>query len=75
MVGSRSSVSSVATHLHELNPGILNVHCIAHHTALHWSVQAGNEIPYLKKVKDWLAALWEHFYYSLVQAASLVEVH
>ena len=70
MVGSRSGV---ATRLRELNPGILNVHCIAHRLSLA-TTQAGNQIPYLKKVKDWLAALWKHFHYSSVRAASLVEV-
>ena len=70
MVGTRSGV---ATHLHELNPSILNVHCIAHRLSLA-TAQAGNQIPYLKKVKDWLAALWKHFHYSSVRAASLVEV-
>ena len=65
--------SGVAASLGELNPGILNVHCVAHRLALA-TAQAGNQIPYLKKVKDWLAALWKYFHFSSVQAASLVEV-
>ena len=51
MVGSRSGV---AAHLRELNPGILNIYCVAHCLELA-TAQAGNQIPYLKKVKDWLA--------------------
>ena len=70
MVGSRSGV---ATRFKDINPGVLNVHCIAHRLALA-TAQAGNQIAYLKKVNDWLAALWKHFHYSPVRAASLREV-
>lgn len=49
------------------------MHCVAHRLALA-TAQAGNQTPYLKKVKDWLAALWKHFHYSSVRTASLVEV-
>lgn len=43
--------TGVATRLHEMNSGILNVHCVAHHLALA-TAQAGDQVPYLKKVKD-----------------------
>lgn len=70
MVGNRNGV---AAKLREHNAGLLSVHCVAHRLALA-TAQAGNQVPYLKKVKDWLAALWKHFHYSSVRAAGLVEV-
>ena len=66
--------SGVATRLAELNSGLVGIYGIAHRLSLA-SAQAGNQVPYLRKVKDWLAAVWKNFHFSPVRAASLVEMH
>ena len=65
--------SGVAARLAQHNSSVVSIHCIAHRLPLATG-QAGNRVPHLKKVKDWLSALWKHFHYSPVRAASLVEM-
>ena len=67
MTGRRSGV---AARLCEMNAQIIPVHCICHRLALATG-QASNEVPYLKKMKEYLLAFWKFFHYSPVRAAGL----
>ena len=69
MTGRRSGV---AARLCELNIQIIPVHCICHRLALATG-QASNEVPYLKKMKDYLLTLWNFFHFSPVRAAGLIQ--
>ena len=58
----------VATLLKAIKAYILSVHCICHGLALA-SGQASNDVTYLKKIKEYLLALWKYFHYSPVRSA------
>ena len=62
--------SGVAARMCNLNTQIIAVHCICHRLALA-SGQASNEVPYLKKVKEYLISLWKFFHYSPVHTSGL----
>jgi hypothetical protein len=62
--------SGVAARLCRLNGQIIQIHCICHRLALATG-QARNEVPYLKKMKEYLLALWKFFNFSPVRAAGL----
>ncbi|XP_061191044.1 zinc finger protein 862-like [Saccostrea echinata] len=57
--------------LKELNPHILNIHCMAHRLAL-CTAQAANGIPALKRYQEFMTKL---FYYFKVSADREKEVH
>ena len=52
MIGKNNGV---AAQLKELNPIIINVHCICHNT------DTNKEIAYIKRVEDTLRQLWRYF--------------
>ena len=62
--------SGVAARLCAMNAQIIPVHCICHRLALATG-QASNEVPYLKKMKEYLLTLWKFFHFSPVRAAGL----
>ena len=61
----------VTGRLKELNPHILNIHCIAHRLALCTS-QAAEGIKSLKRYQDWMTSL---FYYFKASATREKELH
>lgn len=70
MIGCRTGV---ATQLLGHNEQMMSVHCICHRLALA-SGQASTDVPYLKKMKDTLLALWKFFHYSPVRSFHLKQV-
>ena len=65
--------NGVAKKLKDLNPKLTDIHCICHRLALA-SKDAFNEIPYLKKYEETLAALFKFYHNSSVRAAALKEI-
>ena len=65
-----SRSSRVATRLHQSNPYLVAVHCIAHPLALACS-QAGEKVAYVQKFKKALTTLYCFFQASAVQTAGL----
>ena len=63
----------VATLLKSVNSYILSVHCICHRLALA-SGQVSNDIKYLRRMKEYLLALWKYFHYSPVRSAHLKSI-
>ena len=57
MTGNRTGVAS---RLKQLNCQMIPVHCICHRLVLACG-QAGNEVKYLRQVKDGLLTLWKYF--------------
>ena len=64
----------VTTLLKSMNSYILlSVHCICHRLAL-TSGQASTDVKYLRKMKEYLLALWKYFHYSPVRSAHLKSI-
>ena len=60
--------AGVATLLHSKNSQMIAVHCIlGHRTSL-------KHVSYIKKMKDYLFALWNYFHHSSVRSAGLKQV-
>ena len=59
MTGSRSGV---ATKLKELNPQLINFHCICHRLALACT-DTLSSVSYINSVPKWLSQLWYMFQY------------
>ena len=60
----------VAALLRAMNSQIISVHCVCHRLALATG-QASTAINYLKKMKEYLLALWKYFHYSPVRSSHL----
>ena len=60
----------VAALLRAMNSQIISVHCICHRLALATG-QASTDIKYLKRMKEYLLALWKYFHYSPVRSNHL----
>ena len=67
------SCNGVATQLKRSNCQMIAVHCICHRLALACG-QAGNEVRYLRQVKDGLLTLWKYFHNSPVRSAGLRQI-
>ena len=59
--------------LKELNPHMLNIHCMAHRLALCTS-QAANTIPAMKRYQEWLTSLFYYFRASPTRASELQHI-
>ena len=57
----------------EVNPHIVNIHCMAHRLALCTS-QAANTIPMLKKYQEWLTQLFYYFKHSALREKQLHKI-
>jgi len=57
MIGKHNGVTA---QLKEVNPVIINVHCICHNLALACT-DTNKEIAYIKQVEDTLRQLWTYF--------------
>ena len=60
----------VAASLKAMNSHIISVHCVCHRLALATG-QASTDIKYLRKMKEYLLALWKYFHYSPVRPKHL----
>lgn len=63
-------LSGVATRLHQSNPYLVSVHCVAYHLALACS-QAGEKVVYVQKFKKALTTLYCFLQASAVRTAGL----
>ena len=70
MIGKNNGV---AAQLKELNPVIINVHCICHKLALACT-DTNKEIAYIKRVEDTLRQLWTYFENSPKRLAVLLKM-
>ena len=70
MIGKNNGV---AAQLKELNPVIINVHCICHKLALACT-DTNKEIAYVKRVEDTLHQLWTYFENSPKRLAVLLKM-
>ena len=57
MVGKRSGV---AARLKQVNPVLINVHCICHRLALACT-DSNESLSYIKNIENWLRQLWQFF--------------
>ena len=69
MIGKNNGVTAK---LKELNPVIINVHCICHKLALA-CIDVNREIVYIKRVEDTLRQLWTYFENSPKRLAVLLK--
>ena len=65
--------TGAAKKLKDLNPKLIDIHCICQKLALDLK-DAFNEIPYLKKYEETLTALFKFYHNSSVHAAALKEI-
>ena len=70
MIGCQSGI---ATQLLACNKQMISVHCICYQLALA-SGQASTDVPYLRKKKNILLALWKFFHNSPVRSSHLKQV-
>ena len=63
-------LTGVGTRLHQSNPYLVAIHCVAHRLALACS-QAGEKVPYVQKFKRALTTLYSFFHTSAVRTAGL----
>ena len=66
--GASVMTGGVAALLRAMNSQIISVHCVCHRLALATG-QASTAINYLKKMKEYLLALWKYFHYSPVRSS------
>lgn len=70
MVGKRTGV---ATRLKQVNPVLLNVHCICHRLALACT-DSNESLDYIKNIETWLRQLWQFFENSPQRMATYLKI-